>query len=105
MDPKLSFVSAIDQTIKKAYSRFNIIKILKSKFHRSTINQKFLLRVYKGLARPLFEYIHIPILIASKSAKSKIEGSFLKLNRKTVFRSCELKCHGQYNKFNKFKQF
>ena len=89
MDPKLSFVSAIDQTIKKPNSRFNIIKILKSKFHRSTINQNFLLRFYKGLARPLFEYIHIPILIASKSAKSKIE-----VFQNKVIRSC-LNCPPQ----------
>ena len=52
MDSKLTFVSATDHTIKKANSRFNIIKIRKSTLHRSTINQNFCLRFTEAWLDP-----------------------------------------------------
>ena len=59
--------------INRANSRLNVIRILSRKFHSGRIDHLFLLKIYKGFVRPLFDYSHIPILSVSNSIQQQLQ--------------------------------
>ena len=73
LDPKLSFHNSAVKTIEKANLRLNVIKTLKKKLHKNGITRKFLMKIYKGFIRPLFDYNHIPYLNISTGLQHKIQ--------------------------------
>ena len=70
-DPKLSFNAHTESIIPKVTSRTNILRILKGKYWKS--NPKILVKLYKTLIRPIFEYANFPFLSAPESTIRKIQ--------------------------------
>ena len=50
-----------------------MLKVLGGKFRTNHVDHGFLLRIYKGFVRPLFEYNHIPLLSVSGSIQQRLQ--------------------------------
>ena len=59
--------------IEKATPRLNVIRILSGRFPRGHTDHAFLVRIYKGFVRPLFDYNHIPLLTISAGLMQKLQ--------------------------------
>ena len=71
LDPQLKFDEHFRLVKTKALKKFNIIKILSSKYF--AVNSKHLLSIYSALIRSLFQYSMMPYIISSKKIKNCIQ--------------------------------
>lgn len=73
LDPKLGFKELVRSVLDKAAPRLNVIKFLSRKFPRKHVDHAFLVRIYKGFVRPLFDYNHILLLTISDGLQQKLQ--------------------------------
>ena len=97
-DPKLSFFKHINEIGKKAMSKIQIIRILKSKIKQN--NNKFLIVIYKSLVRSLLDYSDIILATASASIISnvqKIQNRVLRICMNPPFQTSTISLHTMAN--------